>query len=218
MSIPFTLLNKVVLICAKRNSGKSVLLKELINAEKHRFSKIFVISPTEQINSHYSSGADPITTPDCVFNEYSEEWADKLIDKMTAINAHKPPNEQKHVLLVMDDLIADHNFHSSPSLKRLFIRSRHICIALCCTSQYLNTMPPLQRNNCDFILCGQMNSRSVDLLCDEFLSGGLARHDFVKQYHEQTKNWGFILINNNSVKTHDLNEIYGNMRLESLGE
>jgi polynucleotide 5'-kinase involved in rRNA processing len=45
-----TLVDKIVLLCAKRNSGKSVLLNYLVNKEKDKFDKIFIISPTEKIN------------------------------------------------------------------------------------------------------------------------------------------------------------------------
>ena len=43
----FTILNKTVLLCAKRNSGKSRLLRYLVLCEKNKFDKLFVICPTE---------------------------------------------------------------------------------------------------------------------------------------------------------------------------
>jgi phosphate starvation-inducible protein PhoH len=50
----FTIVNKTSALLAKRNSGKSVLLKHLVNAEKHKFARVFVICPTEKINRFYS--------------------------------------------------------------------------------------------------------------------------------------------------------------------
>ena len=42
----FTIVNKTTALLAKRNSGKSVLLKHLVESERHKFNKIFVICPT----------------------------------------------------------------------------------------------------------------------------------------------------------------------------
>ena len=36
------------------NNKKSVLLKHLVEAEEHKFHKVFVICPTERINRFYN--------------------------------------------------------------------------------------------------------------------------------------------------------------------
>ena len=46
----FTIVNKTSALLAKRNSGKSVLLKHFVESERHKFNKIFVICPTEKIS------------------------------------------------------------------------------------------------------------------------------------------------------------------------
>ena len=163
----FTIVNKIVLLCAKRNSGKSCLLKRLVEDEKESFKKIFVICPTEKINHFYSK--NNLVKQSDIFDNWSEKWGEALIKNMTDINSEKLKEEMKHILLIMDDMIADVNFHSSPSLKKLFVRSRHIGISIIFTSQYLNSISPLQRNNCDFILTSQSNAHSIDILIDEFL-------------------------------------------------
>ena len=50
----FTIINKTTALLAKRNSGKSCLLKYLVSAEIHKLKKVFVICPTEKINRFYS--------------------------------------------------------------------------------------------------------------------------------------------------------------------
>ena len=49
-----TLKNKIIAFCAKRNSGKSQLLRYLLLKSKHLFKKIFVVCPTESVNKFYS--------------------------------------------------------------------------------------------------------------------------------------------------------------------
>jgi hypothetical protein len=55
-----------------------------------------------------------------------------------------------------------------------------------------------------------MNRQSVSLLVEEYLSGDLEKNDFIKLYNRSTKDYGFLVINNNSIKENDdLNQIYG---------
>jgi len=201
----FTIVNKITSLLAKRNSGKSCLLKYLVEAERHKFNRIYVICPTEKINRFYSD----IVDDECIFDNYDEKWVDKLINKMTEVNSNKPQKERKNVLLILDDIVSDHNFHQSPSLKKIVIRGRHINIAVILTFQYLNLVPPVCRNNMDYLFCGQMNKQSVDLLISEFISGDISKEEFLKMFSRCTRDYNFLVINNNSVKDDDLNSIYG---------
>ena len=203
----FSIVNKTLTFLAKRNSGKSVLCKYLIEAEKHKFNKIFLICPTEKINSHYSD----LVKPDDIFDEYDEEWVDSLIKKMTDENAGKTKN--KNVMLILDDCVSDINFHQSPSLKKLFTRGRHINISVCLVLQYMNMCPPVCRANSDYLFVGQLNKQSIGLLCDEFQSGDISKEDFIKMYNRCSNDYHFLVINNNSVKDNDLNNIYGKIKV-----
>jgi hypothetical protein len=131
---------------------------------------------------------------------------------MTKINKDKPQSELKHVLLIIDDVVADVNFHQSPSLKKLFVRGRHIGISVIITAQYLNSIPPIARTNSDFILVGQLNNQGLTILCDEFNKAGMPKDEFVQLYKNNTRDFMFFLINNNSTKTDDLNESFGNIK------
>ena len=178
----FTIVNKITSLLAKRNSGKSVLLKHLVESEKHKFSKIWVICPTEKINRFYSD----IVDDECIFDSYDEKWVNKLIDKMTQINSNQPAKERKNVLLILDDLVSDTNFHQSPSFKKIIIRGRHINIAIILTFQYLNLIPPTARSNLDTLFVGQMNKQSIDLLVSEFISGDIEKTEYIKMYNRCT--------------------------------
>ena len=139
----FELKNKVICFTAKRNSGKSQLLRYMLLQTKKQFSKIFVICPTECINKFYSD----IIPPENVFDQYSEEWVEALIKKMSEVNAGKTNKEKKYVELILDDCCSDSNFHQSKSLKKLFTRGRHIGLGLLITAQYPYHLPPICRNN-----------------------------------------------------------------------
>jgi hypothetical protein len=206
----FNILNKTILFCAKRNSGKSQLVRYLVSSQYADFKKIFVICPTEPINRFYGD----IVPKDCIFDIYNDEWVDKLIKRMTEINAGLKSDKAKHILLILDDCISDVDFHHSKGINKLFSRGRHLFISTMVITQYINSVPPIVRNNSDYIFCGQMNSKSIDILADEFLSGDLAKPEFIKLYNQSTKDYKFMVINNNSVKDNgDLNEIYGILKV-----
>lgn len=206
MGLEIDIVNRTTSLVAKRNSGKSVLLKYLVQSQHNSFSKIFVVCPTETINSFYKS----LVHPSCIFDDWNEEWAEELIKKMTKINADTVAKDRKNILLILDDVMADTNFANSPALKKIYLRGRHCGIGVIATCQYLYNLPPVCRNNCDWCIVGQMNRQSVHLLSDEYLSGDLDKHGFIQLYNRSTKDYQFLVINNNSIKDNDdLNEIYG---------
>ena len=202
----FTIVNKTVSLCARRNSGKTCLMKYLVQSEIDKFDKIFLISPTEKINGYFSD----IIDEDCIFDEYSDEWVAKLIKRMTEINKNKTEKEKKNILLILDDLSSDVNFHHEKSLKILFTRGRHINISILESCQFLKQLSPIQRNNSDYILCGQQNKASVDLLVEDFLCGeDIDKAKFIKLFQKAVVNYGFMVINCNSTKSNSTNELYG---------
>ena len=117
----FTIVNKITLLTAKRNSGKSVLLKRLVEGEKNAFKKIYCVCPTESINYFYQK--DGLVEPECIFESWSENWALRVIKQMTEHNSNKNHGDMKKILIILDDCIADVSFRTSETLKRLFVRS-----------------------------------------------------------------------------------------------
>jgi len=207
----FTIKNKICTVIAKRCSGKSILLKKLVNDVKDEFDKIFVICPTENVNNFYKKSG--IVEQNYIFDNYSEKFGEALIKKMTEVNKDKNSNELKHVLLILDDVIADTNLRISPSLKKIFVRGRHIGISIICTSQNVTSLSPLERNNSGFILTGQLNASSLDCSIEDFLPSCISKKDFINYYSKAVLNYGFLILNNNSTKTDNIEEIIGVLRV-----
>ena len=208
----FTLKNKIVSLIGKRNSGKSQMLRYLVSQQRHLFKSIFVMCPTEEVNHFYSD----LVKKENIFPEYKEDWTNQLISKMTRENSGKNDQNASHVLLILDDCCSDTNFHQSKSFKKLCTRGRHIKISVIITCQYIYQVPPVGRNNSDFILCSQMNTQGLDLLTSEFLFGNINKKQFIEMYLRNTSNFGFFIINNNCAKNNDdLDEIYGCLRVPS---
>ena len=206
--------NKTILCCAKRGSGKSVLCKYLVEHNKDKYEKIFVVSPTEKIGHHYQK--EGLVPSNCIFDTWSEEWATELTNNLQKINANKPKKEMKMVLLILDDIFADVDFHHSPILKSIYLRSRHYGLGIFSLVQTLTSAPPYARINSDWVIMGQTNHASVSLAADEFLSGDLGKDGFIKLYNRSTTDHQFLVINNNSISNStDLNQIYGIIKVPS---
>ena len=91
-----------------------------------------------------------------------------------------------------------------------------MALSLLISCQYLFQVPPICRSNICFLIVGQQNNQSQQLLADEFLYGSIDRKEFLKMYHDATKDYGFLIINCNSVKnSSDLNSVYGILRAPS---
>jgi hypothetical protein len=133
---------------------------------------------------------------------------------MSSTNANKPKDERRNVLLVLDDMIMDHNLQTSPTLKKLLVRGRHMNIAVIVSTQHLTSIAPIIRVNSDYFICGNLNHNSVSLMCEEFLAGNINRRQFIDMYNKSTKDHNFLIINNNSVSDNNaLDEIYSIIKL-----
>jgi hypothetical protein len=208
MPINFDIVNNIVCLVAKRKSGKSQLMRYIIMKNKHRFNKMYLICPTQAINDFYEEN---LFKKENIFENYSDNWVEALMKKMADVNAKKQSdNECKHVLLVLDDVCSDTDFHHSKTLKQLATKGRHYKITLFITCQYLYHVPPVFRSNVDFMCIGQINSQGLDILTSEFIAGEMTKQEFIKLYYKCTSDYGFLLINNNSTKNNnDLASIYG---------
>jgi len=202
----FTIVNQCIAFIARRNSGKSYLLRYLLSLEIDKFKKVFCCCPTEAVNHFYSK----FIPENQIMDKYDDAWCGKLINKLTEHT--KTTNKKSYVLLILDDCISDANFHNSPNLEKILTRGRHLGLSCLITSQRCTGIPPIVRNNCNYIFCGQMNRKSVDIIADEFMCGDLDRNQFLKLYNKSVQNYNFFVINANSVKdSSDLNQIYGSL-------
>lgn len=205
----FNIKNKTVILCGKRASGKSQLMRYILIKSKHLFKKVFVICPTEEINHFYKG----LVNDENIFESYKEQWVENLMKRMGAENDGKKDNEASHILLILDDCCSDSNFHQSKTLKQLFTKGRHYKITIVILCQYPYHVPPICRVNCDFIAVGQLNTQGIQILTQEFLMGNINKKDFLKLYYNSTNNYKFLLINNNSSSdNNNLDEIYAVLR------
>ena len=208
----FSLLDKIVLCVAKRGSGKSYLCRWLLKQQHGHFAKIFCVSPTEKVNHHWAQIIDKT----CIFDTYNDTWLHQLVEKMTDVNEGKTQRTPgfKRVLVVLDDCVADTDFHhSAPSLRICVARGRHIGISVILLTQSCKGVDPFFRSNADFVLLQMLNTASLGIAAEEWSACGFSKKDFIALHKQCTNDYGFLVISQNAgAHSDDANEYYGIIR------
>ena len=115
-------------------------------------------------------------------NTYDEQWVTLSIDKASKINDGKTSQKDNpyNIMLVLDDLANEKAFHHSKTIHQLYGRGRHSFVSIMCVGQMLHNISPLQRNNSDYLICGQMNAQNISLLNDEFRCPTITKKEFIE--------------------------------------
>ena len=114
--------------CAsKRNSGKTVLITQLIKKllEETRIDMVLVMSGSAGLNNDYNFLPKGLVMP------YSEEILSRLWARQKAV----PQDRRQTVLVVLDDCLATPEAIRSELLTRIYALGRHVCISCIIISQ-----------------------------------------------------------------------------------
>lgn len=204
----FTLVNKTCLLVGKRGSGKTVLMKHLIECEYQDFDKIFLFCPTSDLNDDFKE----LIPETCTFKEYDDDWVIRLMD--SCAEQIKKGKAKKKILLILDDIATDNKLKKdNDGFTNVFTRGRHLGLSIILTSQYLNTLLPIVRSNCDYIFVSKLNNYSLKLLTEEYKNGDLSNKEFEALYYDSTKDYKFLVINNTCTENNNIEELYGSIKV-----
>lgn len=157
--------DKTILLCARRGSGKSELIKYMIKEFGHLFECVIVISTTD-----FSGFYKQIIPEKNISNVYQDKIVESLLNKLEKTNKGKNQKDEnfKRVLLVLDDVISDTRLASSKSLEKVYTKGRHYGITLILASQYIKKIPPVMRENVDLVFIGKHTENSRGIFTEEF--------------------------------------------------
>lgn len=136
-----------VMICAPTNSGKSILVADVLNKIGKNYENIYLMSGT----CDYQTSYDIIPKKNTI-NHFSEEF---LQDLWESCSKNKV---MKHNVVVIDDLIHCKNFQRSEMLKRIAISGRHVGISCFILSQAFTSVPLTIRSNVRLAICFDLDS------------------------------------------------------------
>lgn len=189
--------NTVILACARRNSGKSVLIREILYHLRD-IPMGYVISATEEANNFFTDFVPSIF----IRSKYNGELVRNLIErqKEKIKQAKHDPSVDPRAFLVLDDCLHDSKkWAKDDAINEIFFNGRHYKITFIFTMQYPVGIPPILRANIDYVfLLSEPIYQNKKKLFDCY-AGIFGRFDVFSQALDQvTENFGVMCIHNSS--------------------
>ena len=142
--------NSIVVFIAKRMSGKSTCVKDVMYHKRKALPVGVVMSGTEEGNSYYQS----FITDLLVYNEYRSDVIEKIVARQKALIKQ---GMKSNVFIILDDCMYDKKFLREKIMRQIFYNGRHWNIFFMLTMQYCMDLSPDLRSNIDYIFVFREN-------------------------------------------------------------
>ena len=156
-----------------RNSGKSVLIQQIIKAvcEKKMVDIVIVMSGSAGLNDDYSF------LPDGALMKFNNALLHKIWDKQVA-DKKADASTCKRVFIVFDDCLTDKEAIRNEIMQRIWVQGRHVFISSAILSQYpaYITSPTIMGNS-DFLLYSKLNRQAIERMWESTV--GISKKDFI---------------------------------------
>lgn len=137
---------RVFLIVGKRNSGKSVVLADLLYHKRHIPMGILK-SSTEEATGFFQQTCG---VPDAyIYSDWRPDVIDTIIAKQKRLAKE---GTMRNIFIVLDDLAFNKTLFVSKQMRELMFNGRHYGILLVITAQYLMDLPTYFRSNVDYVI------------------------------------------------------------------
>ena len=136
----------VIVAIAKRRSGKSFLIRDILYQIRKRFCGGIIMSGTEEANGFYEGMGIP---PAYIFHDFDEAALERLVDtqkRLTKAGTAQP------VFVVLDDVAYSKTIFNRKVIRELALNGRHYRITLILALQYALDIPPAIRSNLDYVM------------------------------------------------------------------
>src|SRR6056300_1504899 len=152
--------DSVVVFIGKRNTGKSYCMKDILNY--HRDIPVgVVISPTERANGYFEKFIPKML----IYDECEEKTIKKFLDRQINISGQRKLEMQRggvssidpRAFLILDDCLYDKKWPSDKNIRSIFMNGRHYKIFFLITMQHSLGLPPVLRNNVDYVFIFRNN-------------------------------------------------------------
>ena len=195
--------DSVIVMIAKRNSGKSVLCKDIL----YHHRKIpcgMVISPTEKANKYYGD-----FIPDSfVYDDYDARTLEKLIQRQEILinDPTKKNIKDKRAFIVLDDCMFDNKWIKDTVIRNIFMNGRHYKLMFILTMQFALGIPPNLRTNIDYVFILRDNVTSNRKRLYDHYAGMFPTFEmFCTVMDKCTQNYECIVIDN-STRSNNIEE------------
>lgn len=201
-----------ICMIAARNSGKSVLVRAILENKKH-FPAGVIIAPTDKLSGFYND----FFPPSFIHYEYSSELLSKIFLRQTMIiekNKERIKQGKKPIdtrlFLVMDDCLAQKgSWMKDQNILELLQNGRHYHITFILTMQYALGITPELRSNFDYVFLLSEDFISNQKRLYEHFAGMFPSFEIFKRaFAKITENFGAMVINKRIKSTNITDKIY----------
>ena len=143
--------------CSARNSGKSVLIQELVREmlKQKRIDVALVMSGSAGLNNDYNFLPPKMVMP------FNAELLDFIWEKQVST----PEASRKHLFLVIDDALGTPEAFRNITLQKIFSQGRHCFISCAICSQHTTyLLTPIIKGNSDIILWSRLGRAQLKTL------------------------------------------------------
>lgn len=171
------------LFLGKTGSGKTFLMKKILNKNKKKFNRIIAFCPI--LNDDYDF-------LDKKFVIRDKEKLNDIIDRQYEL---KKNNMHKPLLIILDDFIGTIDLRHDDIFSKLATNGRHCNITVFYISQFLTKIPPVIRDNLGYLCILNISQASLDTLTE--YQDMYNKNDLFQLYREtRQKPYRGILIDN----------------------
>jgi hypothetical protein len=175
-------------ILARRNSGKSVIIQEMIQEllKAKKIDMVVVMSGSAGLNDDYNFLPKELVMP------FSEEILENIWEKQ----AKTPKDKRKRVFIVLDDCLGTPEAIRSDIINKYFTVGRHVSTSFLISSQHTAMLlNPLIKANSDLLIWSKLSRQQLENL--SLSTTGLTKQEFIS-ISEQLggENYSFVVLDN----------------------
>ena len=192
--------DSVVVFIGKRNTGKSYCMKDILNF--HRDIPVgVVVSPTERANGYFEKFIPKML----IYDECEESTLKKFLDRQISITTERKKemklrgNSQidARSFLILDDCLYDKRWINNVNIRSIFMNGRHYKIFFLITMQHALGLPPVLRNNIDYIFIFRNNIlKEKQKIYDNYAGMFPSFEAFNQVMNQTTENFECLVIDN----------------------
>lgn len=186
---------RTCMVIAKRGTGKSILIRDLMWHLKDKLPFGMAMSGSEVGNGFYGE----MMPKSFIYNDFDDQACQKLILRQQYMVQNK--KKKPEAFLILDDLMTESKkIVKDASIRTTFLNGRHFKLLFIMALQYSMEISPTIRANIDYVFVLRENILSnQEKLFKHFFGVFPNLNSFVQTMNACTENYGCLVLDNTSI-------------------
>lgn len=161
--------NFSMLVCGSSGSGKTMLLKDLIQVMRKKYDYFVILCPSLEFSGDYKEFQDNNDDQKFIFfNEYRADVIKEVMQTQEDIIVRYGKNRCPKIVMILDDCMENIKQHSL--VEKLYFKGRHIQISPISIIQKLRGVSTILRVNTRYAVFFRAgNSSEIDAFLDSYV-------------------------------------------------